>query len=215
MRASRIISQAERCLLSKDPSEKDEKKAVNLLSSIVYPKSPNLELPPSSKRLADASALLAFCCEFSLGVSQDFKRCESLYISAASNSNGLAMARLAFLRRYGRPGVKIDRVEAEEWVSRVNQQGPNAVGWLLKAAQDYDHPAANYAIGVCYHDGVGVEKSPETAVYYYRRSADANEPRGIGILAFCFGEGRAVLDMLSAARVLTTLRHSRIWCRTE
>lgn len=60
---------------------------------------------------------------------------------------------MSFLRRYGRPGVKIDRVEAEEWVKRITELGSCALGWLIKAADHFSLPSACYALGVCYHDG--------------------------------------------------------------
>ncbi|KAI8607967.1 hypothetical protein BC830DRAFT_58529 [Chytriomyces sp. MP71] len=102
-----------------------------------------------------AQAVLGFCYEFGLGVESDSKFAESLYLSAAMRGDGLAGARLSFLRRYGRPHVKIDRAEAEEWIKRVNEMGPSAVQWLQDAADSVDivsamspaHAAANYALG--------------------------------------------------------------------
>lgn len=60
---------------------------------------------------------------------------------AALNGNGLACARMSFLRKYGRPGISIDKVEAETWVRRVQDQGPHAIDWLIMAADEYNHPA--------------------------------------------------------------------------
>lgn len=66
----------------------------------------------------DAIALLAFCTEFGLGTAQDSVKAEKLYVLAAKKSdNGLAIARLAFLRYYGRPFVRIDRVEVSHKLS--------------------------------------------------------------------------------------------------
>lgn len=100
---------------------------------------------------SDAQALMGFCLEFGLGVSQDFQGAERLYSAAGLQGNGLACARLSFLRRYGRPGVVINRMEAEEWVKRVGSL--ESLSWLVKAADQYNLPAACYALGVCYHDG--------------------------------------------------------------
>lgn len=100
-----------------------------------------------------AQAVLGFCYEFELGVKQDYKAAENLYICAAVKGNGVAMIRLAFLRRYGRPGVKMDRVEADEWIRKVQDMGEGAVAWFKRAAEEGNHPAAQYALGVCYHDG--------------------------------------------------------------
>jgi TPR repeat protein len=103
------------------------------------------------KENTQAQALMGFCLEFGLGIQQDFSWAEKLYSSAGMQGDGLACARLSFLRRYGRPGVVIDRMEAEEWVKRVGNI--EALSWLVKAADQYNLPAACYALGVCYHDG--------------------------------------------------------------
>ncbi|KAF9079244.1 hypothetical protein BGX23_004608, partial [Mortierella sp. AD031] len=61
----------------------------------------------------------------------DFVEAERLYILAAEKNNGLALSRLAFLRKYGRPSVKIDRIESEYWQQKINQQGPSALQFSL------------------------------------------------------------------------------------
>lgn len=118
----------------------------------------------ASKGFPLAISVLGFCAEFGMGVETDFKVAERLYIEAASEDCGLGMARLAFLRKYGRPGVKIDRVEAEEWHAKVAERGEECIEWLMKAASEDDDPSAQYALGVCYHDGVAVEKNADEAV---------------------------------------------------
>jgi hypothetical protein len=112
-----------------------------------------------------AKAILGFCTEFGLGCTMDFKQAERLYIEASAQGNGLAMARLAFLRKYGRPDVVIDRVESDEWQARVNAIGPDSIAWLMDGAIKYHDASCQYAIGVCYHDGVGVPKNEGLAVY--------------------------------------------------
>jgi TPR repeat protein len=108
---------------------------------------------------ADALGVLGFCYEFGLGIEQNFKEAESLYLQAAIKDCGLgifvdaAAARMSFLRKYGRPSIKIDRVEAEEWADKVNLMGPDAIQWLANAAEEKRLTCAMYAYGVCYHDG--------------------------------------------------------------
>jgi TPR repeat protein len=89
----------------------------------------------SIKNHVQAQAVLGFCFEFGLGTEQDFIAAENLYNTAAKAGNGLAQSRLAFLRRYGRPSIKIDRVEAEEWLNLVGETGSSAIEWLVRAAQ--------------------------------------------------------------------------------
>jgi Sel1 repeat len=57
--------------------------------------------------------------EFGIGTKQDFVKAEEFYVDAATRGDALACGRLSFLRKYGRPGVRIDRVEAEVWANRV------------------------------------------------------------------------------------------------
>ncbi|KAJ3259104.1 ERAD-associated protein [Boothiomyces macroporosus] len=139
-----------------------------------------------------ACALLGFCFEFGLGVAHNYKEAERYYLVAAEKQSALAYARLSFLRYYGRPAVSIDRVEAEEWKAKANEAGAETVRWLRTAAVEYNIASAHYAYGVCFHDGTGVEKNLDLAFYYYKRSADLQEPRGLGVVGYCYGEGLGV-----------------------
>ncbi|KAG0289953.1 hypothetical protein BGZ96_006555, partial [Linnemannia gamsii] len=71
---------------------------------------------------AAAQGVLAFCFEFGLGLQANYVEAERLYILAAEKGDGLSLSRLAFLRKYGRPSVKIDRIESEYWQQKINQQ---------------------------------------------------------------------------------------------
>ena len=142
-----------------------------------------------------ATAILGFCFEFGLGAKQDFVLAEKYYLAAAASSKskiGLSYCRLAFLRYYGRPNVVIDRSEAEEWKRKALDLDGKATAWLEMAANQYKIPSANYAYGVCFHDGVGIPKSPETAILYYKRAAAMGDPRGEATLGYCYGEGFGV-----------------------
>lgn len=138
-----------------------------------------------------AMGVLAFLHEFAIGAEQNFAKAEQLYLLAAQSNDGLACARLAFLRKYGRPSVKIDRVEAEMWARKVDEI-PDALEWLRYAADVQNLPAAHYAYGVSHHDGIGTKKDPVKAVYYYQKAADLGQARGEGILGYCYGEGFGV-----------------------
>ncbi|KAJ3328067.1 hypothetical protein HDU93_001677 [Gonapodya sp. JEL0774] len=125
-----LVSEAEKLLLGIRGKEKDQKVAVKLLRRAAV------------RGFARAEAILGFCNEFGLGLEgEDFKAAEALYVSAAAQGEGLARARLAFLRKYGRPGVKIDRVEAEDWIKKVRVVGPQSVKWLTLAADEGNMPS--------------------------------------------------------------------------
>ena len=128
-----LVYMGECYLFGKNDIEKDEEKAVKYFKTAAN--------RTSGQGVTQAKAILGFCYEFGLGVPENFKSAEELYICAANDDNGLAQARLAFLRRYGRPSVKIDRTEAEKWLNRVNQQGAQAIQWLIDAATIEQHPA--------------------------------------------------------------------------
>jgi TPR repeat protein len=120
-----------------------------------------------------SNGVLGFCYEFGLGVTEmDFGLAEYYYLEAAQHHDGLGMARLAFLRKYGRPNVKIDRAESEEWAERVRRHFPpsssetSAIRWIEDAAVNDHDPACQYALGVCYHDGIGVEKDEHLAFHW-------------------------------------------------
>ncbi|KAI8804822.1 hypothetical protein BJ742DRAFT_822577 [Cladochytrium replicatum] len=195
--AKKYLEYAERLLFGRKGEEYNEKKAVKYLKKAAFKNGGH----------AEAQAVLGFCYEFGLGVAQDFKSAENLYICGAIKGIGLAQSRLAFLRRYGRPTVKIDRVEAEEWFKRCNEVGASCISWLRRAADDDRHPAANYCVGVCYHDGIGVQQNADRAVAYYVRALEAGTRQGdeddegkgfkvvpdvYCILGFCYGEGFGV-----------------------
>ncbi|KAI9261131.1 nucleotide-sugar transporter-domain-containing protein [Sporodiniella umbellata] len=159
----------------------------------------------------EALAVLGFCFEFGLGTTIDFRLAEKNYIAsikAALLSDDLkdpkinhielhdtimmAISRLAFLRKYGRPGVQMDRVEAKYWESKLSARGENAIQWIKNAAEQYSCSSSQYCLGTCYYDGIGVSKSEPEAFKWYKRSAKQGNCRGQSILGYCYGEGHGV-----------------------
>lgn len=67
----------------------------------------NFKLQKSNKR---SQAISGFCLEFGIGTDRDIIKALQHYES--SKDNGLSLVRLAFLRKYGRANVVIDRHEA-------------------------------------------------------------------------------------------------------
>ncbi|CAG8557993.1 26120_t:CDS:2, partial [Racocetra persica] len=131
----------------------------------------------------EARGVLGFCYEFGLGVEKNFKQAELHYIPAAKAGNGLAQARLAFLRKYGRPCVRIDRAEAEMWQQKVKEQGETAIAWLFNAACNENHAAAQYSLGdhlaAMYNlanaleKGIGCEVDLEGATHWLEKAASS------------------------------------------
>jgi TPR repeat protein len=166
-----------------------------------------------------AQAVLGFCYEFGIGVvSINFQQAERYYIMSIrtalitttegtfspkedgntfdklvlSDATLMGIIRLAFLRKYGRPGVQINRIESEYWESKISSRGPNAIAWIRRTAVEDHCSASQYCLGVCYHDGITVLKNEEEAFKWYERSAEQGNARGQGIIGYCYGEGFGV-----------------------
>ncbi|PVU89365.1 hypothetical protein BB561_005403 [Smittium simulii] len=138
-------------------------------------------------------AVLGFCYEFGLGVKCDYAKSERFYKPCAIKGNALGQSRLAFLKKYGRPGIKIDRTLAAKWALKVKLNSESsATSWLEKASYVYGLAEAQYALGLCYHDGIGVNVDDKKAFQLYLKSAKQGNSRGQGILGYCYGEGFGV-----------------------
>ncbi|KAJ3365257.1 hypothetical protein GGF32_009762 [Allomyces javanicus] len=179
-----------------------------------------LDLLTRAANLGDAKAmgLVGFIYEFGLGVGVSFERCESYYQAAAARGHAVSMTRLAFLKNHGRPGINVDSNEAKAWVARtcglfqlgaptwacnapstwdsvprMTEDGdPDPLAWLWWAAVVCECSSAQYAIGSCYSDGVGLKRDPPTVFAWYRKSADQGNLCGVGILGYCYGEAFGV-----------------------
>ncbi|OLY82768.1 hypothetical protein AYI68_g3102 [Smittium mucronatum] len=137
--------------------------------------------------------ILGFCYEFGIGVECDYAKSEKLYTLPAQRGNALAQSRLVFLKKYGRPGVCIDRIKAEDWANKIKaNKNMESLDWLLKASNEYHFSEAQYALGLCYHDGIGAEVDEKRAFELYLLSAKQGNARGQGILGYCYGEGFGV-----------------------
>lgn len=182
-----VIQQAENYLFGRDGYRKDYKLSVELLKKATY----------TNK---SAFAILGFCYEFGFGVLNDFKSAEKCYISALPVNQDLdhdertlfAISRLAFLRKYGRPGVCIDRIEAQKLESLVERGGSKSIAWIHRAATQDNCSASQYCLGILHHDGLTFKKDEKMAFRWYKKSAEQGNSRGQGILGYCYGEGFGV-----------------------
>ncbi|KAJ3365240.1 hypothetical protein GGF32_009745 [Allomyces javanicus] len=156
--------------------------------------------------------LFRFMFEFGLGIEISFAQCERYYQAAAARGHALSMLRLAFLKKNGRPGLKMDQNEAKLWVSRIRalflpgapqwacnapsawdsvartsaNSDPDPLTWLWWAAAECGCLSVQCALGTCYHYGFGLACDPSKAVAWYRKSADQGHPHGQSMLGFCY-----------------------------
>ncbi|KNE63869.1 hypothetical protein AMAG_19081 [Allomyces macrogynus ATCC 38327] len=183
-----------------------------------------------------AMGLAEFMLEFGLGVVQSYEGCEAYYQSAAEHGHVLSMTRLADLKKRERLKFQVNLAEAEQWANRARMLVPpgtpqwacnslaesdqvpqtkesagdesHPLAWLWRAATDKNCPAAQYAIGTCFHDeqnkpralsilwfcyatGLGVGHDAQRAIWYYQHAALRGEPTAMYQLGQCFATGPA------------------------
>lgn len=114
--------------------------------------------------------------------------------SASKGFSG-AMALEAMLAKESEsPSAELEWQIGDSYFSGTNGAAKDygeAVRWLEKASSR-KHPAAQYALACCYANGLGIEKSDETAFSLFQK-AEANGFAGAGLnVAQCYEEGRGV-----------------------
>lgn len=112
--------------------------------------------------------------EMGLGCEKDEKRGFELIKEAADKGIVEAMYRIAFHYREGTSEAKQDDVKAFEY---------------FKGAADKGFAPACVETGLCYENGVGVEKNKEEAFRYYETGAKAGLHTAIVCLAVCYKAG--------------------------
>lgn len=162
--------------------EKNEKKAL-----AYYQKAEKENVPL-------AYAIVAFFKEFMLGVEKrpmtdaDFEEAEKLYLVAAERGCGMAMARLAFLKTHGRPGIKIDHADAEKWRKGCEGLGEAAVSWLRVTAEA-GIPASQFCLALCYYNGIAIAEDDTLAFFWCEKAAQQNHPGAQNVLGNLYVEG--------------------------
>ena len=120
------------------------------------------------------------------GLPKNAVRALELHKGAATEGEGYAMSQCAYgialCDGKGCPNTKENAEKGLRWIKKAVEKG------ILAAAQA-GHPAAQSMVGYLYQNGRGVEKNPELAFDYYRRSAEANYAQGQSRLAYCYRAG--------------------------
>ena len=145
----------------------------------------------TDKKDKEILALLAYCYHTGTGVPEDKTKAYDLWLDAAvqGHREGFHYCQIAADAGYAR---------GQYTLGHFYQNGIgtppdilSALHWSHKAAeQGYAH--AQYRLGVLYHTGnYGIERSPETAVQWYKLAADQNDFYARSQLADClvFGSG--------------------------
>ena len=131
---------------------------------------------------ADAQFSLAESYVFGIGVSQSYRDAVKWYLRAAKQDHVAALYRLGASYRDGK-GVDGDAIEAERL--------------FLKAANK-GYAFAQNDLGAMY----GRDGRYDDAAHWYRRAADQGNPTAQFNLAYCYLEGRGVLQDADKATAL-------------
>ena len=74
-----------------------------------------------------------------------------------------------------------------------------AVSWFKRCSDMYDHPQAQYELGVAFYTGEGVPEDEEEAVRLFQLAAEQNHPSSCYMLGDCLLDGVGVEQDRSAA----------------
>ncbi|ELU12527.1 hypothetical protein CAPTEDRAFT_96009 [Capitella teleta] len=165
----------------------------------------------SSKGYAKASYNLAICYETGKGVPQDMSQAAKLYHIAASQGCSKSLYNLSLMYMDG-CGVTRDENKAKQLLEKAAASGlkqaqtelgviytehkhrdmQKAASLFSWAAKQQDS-AAQYYLGICYEQGLGVPCNPCKAAELYRQSANAGYLSAYHNLAKLFEQGAAGL----------------------
>ena len=106
------------------------------------------------------SAALALVCTGvtrAAAVQEEVPTCEAQWLQEAKDGAREAQYFSGLCALFGETGVSRDAQAAVAWFRRSAEQGL---------------PRAQYALGLCLQEGVGIEKNEEEATVWFRRAAE-------------------------------------------
>jgi TPR repeat protein len=117
---------------------------------------------------------LGVCYENGIGVPKDSVNAFIYYNRAAQKGNINALVNLGRCYLYG-IGVEKDCSKAVEPLEKAAEKGYVFTKELenIKKVAEEGNAHASYFLGVCYANGIGVDKKIDTATQYYKKAADA------------------------------------------
>ena len=133
---------------------------------------------------AEAQAELGLCYYIGSGVEKNENEAAKWYLKAAEQGNPKAQVNLAHFYQYGIGGLEESESKSAEWVRKAAEQG---------------YPEGQWKLGCHYHQGKGVDKNLEMAVYWYRKGAEQGDELCRQYLAECYQKGEGVQKNINEA----------------
>ena len=75
----------------------------------------------------------------------------------------------------------------------IEPNAKDAVQWFKRCCELYQHPQAQYELGVALYTGEGIEENEEEAVLFFQLAADQNHPAASYMLGDCLLDGVGVM----------------------
>ena len=119
--------------------------------------------------------------------------------------------------------VDKDKKKAKFWYTKAAKQGyakaqlnlsniyekvdnfRKSVEWLEKACEQDDHKEGCFNVAIRYHQGEGVEKNIEKAIYWYNKAIELGEPASVGNLGTLYSTDSEFKDYNKAAECFEKL----------
>jgi TPR repeat protein len=121
-----------------------------------------------------AQKSLSECYQYGLGIEKDIKKAFDLYTLSAEQGNASAQNRLAFLYN-----------ESHDFI--VSDISKTIELFILSSNQGYSW--AQYNLGVCYLDGVGIQKDLKKAIELFKLSVDQGNDEAQYQLGMLYNDG--------------------------
>lgn len=169
----------------------------------------------AKKNYAPAQVKLAYCYIMGAGVLKDYKMAWDLANKAMKNKSAQAYALVAYMHGEGIYVPKSDFKWAQNMISAANLGDPGAqyvygkamlfgdkepyipdnteqgLKWLKSAASQNDEDA-QFLLGFCYDNGIGVTENKVMALKYYQEAADNGEENAMATMGEKYLKGDGV-----------------------
>jgi len=169
-----------------------------------------------SADLRDVGGLyyLAQCYEKGWGVAQNLQTALYFYAEAANLGDAVSKKKTKELTKLiDAANKEYTAEEIEEWFEKGeeyyfgdDETEPNykeAIKWYRKAANT-GHPDAQFSLGYCYLNGLGVATDEDVACKWLKKAAEQKHPEAVYNLGTCFEQGSGVAIDIEKALSLYT-----------